>query len=188
MHLFSSSLVVALIAVVVVKCAPVVDSDKNDLQQLQIDQKINEIRQQLAKLQEEIGSQQTSQQNGPQVNAGSSKTDEAVDAERPPVDDPSVTYIDARTNRQIGWQPMRRLVAWQPMKKAASFAWQQSPSFAWQPLKRQQSQFDDASIREQMVQAVEQNLLEDLREGQKYGIEPQEILADLRLRNQHRYE
>ncbi len=35
-----------------------------------------------------------------------------------------------------------------------------------------------------VVQVVEQNLLDDLRAAQKYGIEPQEILADLRYRNQ----
>ncbi|CAD6196191.1 unnamed protein product [Caenorhabditis auriculariae] len=59
-----------------------------------------------------------------------------------------------------GWKPQKRMVAWQPMKR--SFDYDHAP----------------------LVQAVEARLAEVLRAGEGLGVAPEEVLQDLRARNQ----
>ncbi|CAI5437810.1 unnamed protein product [Caenorhabditis angaria] len=60
----------------------------------------------------------------------------------------------------LGFQPQKRMVAWQPMKRS----------------------FDDS--RQPLVHAIEARLAEVLRAGERLGVNPEEVLADLRARNQ----
>ncbi|KAH7698647.1 Protein NLP-40 [Aphelenchoides avenae] len=67
--------------------------------------------------------------------------------------------IGPRPARQLTWQPMRRMVSWQPMKKSVDYN------------------------REQVIRAIEQQLSEVLHAGEKLGISAEDVLADLRQRN-----
>uniref|UniRef100_A0A8R1DJU4 Uncharacterized protein n=1 Tax=Caenorhabditis japonica TaxID=281687 RepID=A0A8R1DJU4_CAEJA len=61
-----------------------------------------------------------------------------------------------------GFVPQKRMVAWQPMKR---------------------SMLNDDS-RAPLVHAIEARLAEVLMAGERLGVNPEEVLADLRARNQ----
>ncbi|CDK13438.1 Peptide P4 [Caenorhabditis elegans] len=52
---------------------------------------------------------------------------------------------------------------------------------AWQPMKRSMINEDS---RAPLLHAIEARLAEVLRAGERLGVNPEEVLADLRARNQ----
>jgi len=69
--------------------------------------------------------------------------------------------------------PQRRGVGWQPLKRSGG----EEQSF--------QLGFNDPSnLRQQMVDVIEDHLLRDLESARQYGVEPQQILQDLRAKHQ----
>ncbi|CCD68262.1 Peptide P4 [Caenorhabditis elegans] len=62
----------------------------------------------------------------------------------------------------LGFVPQKRMVAWQPMKR---------------------SMINEDS-RAPLLHAIEARLAEVLRAGERLGVNPEEVLADLRARNQ----
>jgi len=198
--------VVLLALVAAAYAAPAADPEKAQLQQLQLNGKLKSIQEQLSQLQAQLKESEATGagQPGPQIAGNPSKTEASVagavkaginprpaqvDAARD--DNSEATFVEGSMGqeeqyvprpvpRQIGWQPMKRRVGWQPMKKAVG----------WQPMKRDEdgttyrlTMKADDDLRDEMLQAVERHLIEDLTAAQKYGIEPQQILADLRDRN-----
>ncbi|WKX88888.1 hypothetical protein Q1695_008488 [Nippostrongylus brasiliensis] len=59
------------------------------------------------------------------------------------------------------WQPQKRMVAWQPMKR-------------------------NLDERQPLLHVIEARLSEVLRAGERLGVSPEEVLQDLRFRNQVR--
>ncbi|EYB92888.1 hypothetical protein Y032_0189g1216 [Ancylostoma ceylanicum] len=66
---------------------------------------------------------------------------------------------DARKFLFNDWQPQKRMVAWQPMKR-------------------------NLDERQPLLHAIEARLSEVLRAGERLGVSPEEVLQDLRYRNQ----
>uniref|UniRef100_A0A914WK90 Uncharacterized protein n=1 Tax=Plectus sambesii TaxID=2011161 RepID=A0A914WK90_9BILA len=198
--------VVVLLALAATACAaPAADPEKVQLQQLQLNGKLKSIQEQLSQLQAQLKESEATSavQPGPQIAGNPSKTEASVAGAVKAEVDPRLAQVDSRDEnpeaafvegsmgqeevylprpvpRQIGWQPMKRRVGWQPMKKAVG----------WQPFKRDEegAPFSltmkvDPDLRDEMLQAVEKHLIEDLTVAQNYGIQPQQILADLRERN-----
>ncbi|XGW21919.1 hypothetical protein V3C99_004687 [Haemonchus contortus] len=68
---------------------------------------------------------------------------------------------EARKLLYNDWQPQKRMVAWQPMKR-------------------------NLDERQPLLHAIEARLSEVLRAGERLGISPEEVLQDLRYRNQYK--
>jgi len=66
--------------------------------------------------------------------------------------------------------PQRRGVGWQPLKRSGT----NNPSLGLN---------DPKIMRQQMVEAIEDHLLQDLESSRQYGIEPQQILQNLRTKH-----
>ncbi|EGT39185.1 hypothetical protein CAEBREN_04813 [Caenorhabditis brenneri] len=62
----------------------------------------------------------------------------------------------------LGFVPQKRMVAWQPMKRSMV----------------------NEDSRAPLLHAIEARLAEVLRAGERLGVNPEEVLADLRARNQ----
>ncbi|EFO90529.1 hypothetical protein GCK72_000816 [Caenorhabditis remanei] len=62
----------------------------------------------------------------------------------------------------LGFAPQKRMVAWQPMKRSMV----------------------NEDSRAPLLHAIEARLAEVLRAGERLGVNPEEVLADLRGRNQ----
>ncbi|CAJ0596099.1 unnamed protein product [Cylicocyclus nassatus] len=74
----------------------------------------------------------------------------------------TLTSQDKDDSRKIlsnDWQPQKRMVQWQPMKR-------------------------NLDERQSLLHAIEARLSEVLRAGERLGISPDEVLQDLRFRNQ----
>ncbi|PAV84086.1 hypothetical protein WR25_21184 [Diploscapter pachys] len=76
---------------------------------------------------------------------------------------------DKKPNQQVSvldesgaWQPQKRLVAWQPMKRSQVY--------------------EDDKVA--LIHAIEARLQEVLRAGERLGVSADEVLRDIRYRNQ----
>ncbi|CAD5206303.1 unnamed protein product [Bursaphelenchus okinawaensis] len=83
---------------------------------------------------------------------------------RQPASLPESQMLAQRPTRALAFQPMKRMVAWQPMKRSNSLL---VPEYS----------------KEQVIRAVEEQLLEILRAGETLGANAEEVLSDLRRKN-----
>ncbi|CAD5208850.1 unnamed protein product [Bursaphelenchus xylophilus] len=69
--------------------------------------------------------------------------------------------MNPRATRALAFQPMKRMVAWQPMKRSIAAEYN----------------------KDQVIRAIEEQLLEILHAGETLGVNAEEVLGDLKKKN-----
>jgi len=136
----------------------------DELSEIKTENQMVQLQQQLEKLQKDLAGLKSGGKN--QLLTSSQNNVQNWDMNSRKID----------LDNDNGNQQQRRGVGWQPLKRVAEPNTPNQGSF--------KLQFnDETSLRQEMVDAIENHLLRDLETARKYGIEPQEILQDLRQKH-----